>query len=98
MFRLGWREEGGGGGADREQRGRNEGGMEITTMSVNNGFVSTSSRVAVHHHKENSVTRKSLTGREHILVNPWRACAARVTVLALCVCLSVCLSVCLLPL
>ena len=28
-----------------------------------------------------------------ILINPRRACAARVTVLALCVCLSVCLSV-----
>ena len=31
------------------------------------------------------------------LVNPRRACAARVTVLGLCVCLFVCLSVCLLP-
>ena len=31
------------------------------------------------------------------LVNPRRACAARVTVLGLCVCLSVYLSVCLLP-
>ena len=28
------------------------------------------------------------------LINPRRACAARVTVLGLCVCLSVCLSVC----
>ena len=55
-------ERGGGGGTDREQRGRNEGGMEKcaslntynieTTMSVNN---STSSKVAVHHHKENSM-------------------------------------------
>ena len=55
--------ERGGGGTDGEQRGRNEGGMEKcaslntynieTTMSVNNGCVSTSSKVAVHHHKEN---------------------------------------------
>ena len=30
-----------------------------------------------------------------VLVNPRRACAARVTVLGLCVCLFVCLSVCL---
>ena len=30
-----------------------------------------------------------------VLINPRRACAARVTVLLLCVCLSVCLSVCL---
>ena len=62
MFRLGWREEGGGGGTDR---GRNEGGMENcaslntynieTTMSVNYGCVSTSSKVAVHHHNENSM-------------------------------------------
>ena len=29
-----------------------------------------------------------------IIVNPRRACAARVTVVGLCVCLSVCLSVC----
>ena len=29
------------------------------------------------------------------VVNPRRACAARVTVVVLCVCLSVCLSVCL---
>ena len=29
----------------------------------------------------------------HALINPRRACAARVTVLGLCVCLSVCLSV-----
>ena len=28
-------------------------------------------------------------------INPRRACAARVTVLGLCVCLSVCLSICL---
>ena len=28
-------------------------------------------------------------------INPWRACAARVTVVVLCVCLSVCVSVCL---
>ena len=30
----------------------------------------------------------------HIIINPRRACAARVTVLGLCVCVSVCLSVC----
>ena len=30
------------------------------------------------------------------IINPRRACAARVTVVVLCVCLSVCLSVCLL--
>ena len=29
------------------------------------------------------------------VINPRRACAARVTVVVLCVCLSVCLSVCL---
>ena len=29
------------------------------------------------------------------VINPWRACAARVTVVVLCVCLSVCLFVCL---
>ena len=29
------------------------------------------------------------------IINPWRACAARVTVVVLCVCLSVCVSVCL---
>ena len=29
------------------------------------------------------------------LINPRRACAARVTVVVLCVCLSVCLSVCM---
>ena len=28
MFRLGWREERGGGGTEGEQRGRNEGGRE----------------------------------------------------------------------
>ena len=28
------------------------------------------------------------------IINPWRACAARVTVLGLSFCLSVCLSVC----
>ena len=28
-----------------------------------------------------------------VLINPWRACAARVTVVGLCVCLFVCLSV-----
>ena len=56
-------ERGGGGGTDRKQRGRNEGGMEKcaslnnieTTMSVIYGCVSTSSKVAVHHHKENSM-------------------------------------------
>ena len=31
----------------------------------------------------------------HALVNPRRACAARVTVVVLCVCLSVCLYVCM---
>ena len=31
----------------------------------------------------------------HYLINPRRACAARVTVVVLCVCLSVCLFVCL---
>ena len=31
------------------------------------------------------------------IINPRRACAARVTVLGLCVCLSVCVSVCLMP-
>ena len=31
------------------------------------------------------------------LINPRRACAARVTVVVLCVCLSVCLFVCLSP-
>ena len=31
------------------------------------------------------------------IINPRRACAARVTVLGLCVCVSVCLSVCPLP-
>ena len=35
---------------------------------------------------------------EVVVINHRRACAARVTVLALCVCLSVCLCVCLLPL
>ena len=30
-----------------------------------------------------------------VLINPRRACAARVTVVVLCVCLPVCLSVCL---
>ena len=30
-----------------------------------------------------------------MIINPRRACAARVTVVVLCVCLSVCLSVCL---
>ena len=30
-----------------------------------------------------------------LIVNPRRACAARVTVVVLCVCLSVCLSVCM---
>ena len=34
---------------------------------------------------------------EVCLINPRRACAARVTVLSLCVCLSLCLSVCLMP-
>ena len=37
--------------------------------------------------------RHSAPGGPHPLINPRRACAARVTVLALCVCLSVCLSV-----
>ena len=32
----------------------------------------------------------------HLIFNPRRACAARVTVLGLCVCVCVCLSVCLL--
>ena len=31
---------------------------------------------------------------DHYLINPWRECAARVTVVVLCVCLPVCLSVC----
>ena len=35
---------------------------------------------------------------EGVVINPRRACAARVTAVVLCVCLSVCLSVCLLPL
>ena len=34
-------------------------------------------------------------GHCYIIINPRRACAARVTVVVLCVCLSVCLSVCL---
>ena len=35
------------------------------------------------------------TSPKSIVINPRRACAARVTVVGLCVCLSVCLSVCL---
>ena len=34
-------------------------------------------------------------GHETCIINPRRACAARVTVLSLCVCVSVCVSVCL---
>ena len=36
-----------------------------------------------------------LTYIKQLVVNPRRACAARVTVVGLCVCLSVCLFVCL---
>ena len=38
---------------------------------------------------------KVLCVRQHALINPRRACAARVTVVGRCVCLSVCLFVCL---
>ena len=81
MFRLGWREEGGGGWAEGEQRGRNEGGREKcaslnthdieTTMSVNYGCVSTSSKVAVHHRKENSLNPSYFCGlqTDHELLN-----------------------------
>ena len=33
--------------------------------------------------------------KDEVIINPRRACAARVTVVVLCVCVSVCLSVCL---
>ena len=38
-------------------------------------------------------TRLEAKGNKHV-INPRRACAARVTVVVLCVCVSVCLSVC----
>ena len=43
-----------------------------------------------------SVKEEAVLVREvKTIINPRRACAARVTVVVLCVCLSVCLSVCL---
>ena len=45
---------------------------------------------------EKSAYKRGVSGQDE-LINPRRACAARVTVLGLCVCVSVCLSVCLLP-
>ena len=59
----------------------------------------------IYSHHNNSSSHAALLSHEHnviihavslslcILVNPRRACAARVTVVVLCVCLSVCLSV-----
>ena len=41
-----------------------------------------------------SISLEELTGSTTI-INPRRACAARVTVVVLCVCLSVCMYVCL---
>ena len=61
-------------------------------------FVSIQLRLGTIYGKTSCVyTARPVVCSKHVgIINPRRACAARVTVVVLCVCLSVCLSVCLL--